>query len=68
MDQLYTGQGEVAAILIELKAAYVVVSGLEMTRYPAASLPDFSQALDLVFEQGDSRVYALPQLALRGGE
>ncbi len=68
VDRLYTGRGDVAGILNELGAGYVVVAGLETSRYPAASLPDFSRTLDLVFERGGARVYALPQLALRGGE
>ena len=68
VDQLYTGRGDVVSILRELNASYIVVGGLELLRYPAGNIPDFSQTLDLVFEQGDARVYALPQLSLRGGE
>ncbi len=68
VDRLYTGQGDITALLTELDAEFVVVSNLERSRYPATHLPDFSRSLDLVFEQGGARVYALPQLALRGGE
>jgi hypothetical protein len=55
-------------VLNEFGARYVVVSTLELTRYPATSLPDFAATLDLVFEQGNARVYALPELLVRGGE
>ena len=68
VDRLYTGGGDAQALMVELGARYLVVSTLELTRYPAVSLPDFAQALDLVFEQGSARVYALPELEFRGSE
>lgn len=50
---------KVIAAMNEVDARYLVVGTLEMASYPGL-LPDFSTFLDVVFESGAYRIYALP--------
>jgi uncharacterized membrane protein len=62
IDGVYTKK-DPANVLKTMKdtgAEYVVVGQLELQKYPAQFMPDFSQFLDTVFQSGDMRVYRLP--------
>ncbi len=62
VDNVYNAEtaADVLAAMDALGAHYVVVGSPERSRYPSASMAALDDALDLVFEFGDVRVYAVP--------
>jgi uncharacterized membrane protein len=62
VDAVYnaTTAEELMSALDELDAHYVVVGSPERSRYPSASMATMERALDIVFEFGDVRVFAVP--------
>ncbi|HML97579.1 MAG TPA: DUF2298 domain-containing protein [Tepidiformaceae bacterium] len=62
VDSAYlSGDPEVVlAAMNEFRARYLVVGRVEMASYPGL-LPDFSTFLDVAFEAGSYRVYAVPE-------
>ena len=61
VDRVYTTNEPVALdALRELGADYVVVGRVERSRYVGDLMPPFETFLDLVFDGGDTAVYALP--------
>lgn len=62
VDRVYTAEspGAALAALAELEADYVVVGRVEQNRYPPGAMPDFDSFLDLRFESGGLKVYAVP--------
>ncbi|MCA9844100.1 MAG: hypothetical protein KC491_05540 [Dehalococcoidia bacterium] len=66
VDRVYnaTTPDDLLAAVNDLDASYVVVGSPERSRYPSTSMTTMDQALDLVFEVGDVRVYAVPVRAV----
>lgn len=69
VDRAYLGSpADVLASMRATGATYLVVGGsgpgdpsIERSKYIADLLPDYAAFLDVAFESGDARVYALPQ-------
>ena len=69
VDRAYLGSpAEVLAALRKTGAKYLVIGGgspsepsLERSKYIPELLPDYAAFLDVAFEVGDARVYALPE-------
>lgn len=61
-DSAYTNKdpANVLAVMHQFGARYLVVGSVERAKYPAQTMPDFPSFLDLVFDSGGVRVYALP--------
>lgn len=62
IDSVYT-QPDAANVLSKMRemgANYLVLGKLELSKYPAASMPKYDQFLDVVFQSGDLRVYRMP--------
>jgi YYY domain-containing protein len=62
VDVVYnaTTTAELMSALDALDAHYVVLGSPERSRYPSASMATMESALDIVFEFGDVRVFAVP--------
>jgi uncharacterized membrane protein len=62
VDRVYLSGGaeESLGLLAALHATYVVVGRVERERYPADLDAHFGSFLDIVFENGNTRVYAVP--------
>jgi len=62
VDSVYTATDPQVAVDVmrETGASYLVVGNVEHSRYPGDIMPDFAAVLDIVFEQGNARVYRLP--------
>jgi YYY domain-containing protein len=62
VDAAYTSQdaNRVSAAMHEFGARYLVVGRVEMANYPGL-MPDYASFLDVAFEAGAYRVYALPE-------
>lgn len=66
VDSVYTQQdpANVLSVMRRFGAKYVVVGSLERSKYPAATMPDFASFLDVAFDSGGLRVYALPSYSV----
>lgn len=62
IDSVYTSSNTTSILdtLHEVGASYVVVGRLERAKYPAATLPNFDQFLDVAFESGGLKIYRVP--------
>ncbi len=62
IDSVYTQKdpANVLSVMRQTGANYVVLGKLELSKYPAASMPNFDQFLDVAFQSGDLRIYRLP--------
>ena len=55
-------RAKVLATLERYNVDYVVVGRVELAKYPQETLPPFETFLDLVFESGELRIYAVPAM------
>ncbi len=65
VDEVYLAGADSAKVLATLDrygVSYVVVGRVEQAKYPQQTLPQFDGFLDLVFESGDLRIYAVPAM------
>jgi YYY domain-containing protein len=66
VDSVYTRSDGNAILrtLHEAGASYVVLGRLERAKYPASTLPNFDNFLDVAFESGGLKVYRVPTVRM----